>query len=606
MEASMNRTRLKHWAVLLFPVLVSLFLYRRSFRIWFIADDFAWLGLRLSIFSVGDLMTALFAPMAQGTVRTLSERLFFLGFESVYGLESLPMRVWMFLTLAAAEVLLALVVRRLTGSLGVGVLAALLWALNFGVTVAMSWLSSYNQILLSALSLGAFYCFLRYADGGGRRWLAGTWGCYLLGFGALESIVVLPGILLAWAVLFDRRMVRATLPMFAPAIAFVAWHFLVMPKATDDPAYRMHFDSSIVASVGIYWEWALAAVRIRNFGPDWAWLEWPSRWVLTPALLGFTGWRAAKRDFVPLFGLLLSLALIAPMLPLRDHRTDYYLASASLGIAIVLASTPLQLRWAALPLLLLYAVPSFIVQGATFEWYLTRTGPVRVLLRGLQHVVMTHPDKLILLDGLERDMQWTVLADDALRLVNASGVRLAPGTVAPGNPMAASPGTARAAFERDGVIVYRLEGAKLRDVTREWEQGKALSLAGGLASDLRTGEPGDAGQFGEGWFPIESGNRWMGKRAMVRLGGPFTPGAKLRVSGFAPTALGGADLALSIDGEKVAGFALQPGGLNLAVALPAKFLDRTELAVELGVSKTVRTGQDGRELSLVVAQIGVR
>ena len=83
----MNRSRLKHWAALLFPVLISLYLFRRSFRIWFLADDFAWLGLRLSIFSFGDLMTALFAPMAQGTIRTLSERLFFLSFESLYGLE---------------------------------------------------------------------------------------------------------------------------------------------------------------------------------------------------------------------------------------------------------------------------------------------------------------------------------------------------------------------------------------------------------------------------------------------------------------------------------------------------------------------------------------
>ena len=545
----MNRTRLKHWAALLFPVLVSLYLFRRSFRIWFLADDFAWLGLRLSLFSFGDLMTALFSPMAQGTIRTLSERLFFLSFESLYGLESLPMRLWMFLTLAVAEVLLVLVVQRLSGSLRAGMLAAILWALNFGVTVAMSWLSSYNQILLSALVLGAFYCFMRAADqttGGGRHWLAGSWLCFLLGFGALESIVVLPGILLAWALLFDRRMARKALPFFIPAIAFVIGHFALIPKTINDPAYRMHFDSSLLVSVGIYWQWLLAAVRIQNFGPDWAWLDWPSRWILTPALLGFVAWRTAKRDFLPIFGLLMSLALIAPMLPLRDHRTDYYLASASLGLAIVLAALPLRVGWLAAPFLLLSAVPSFIVQGATFEWYLARTGPVRILLRGLQHAVKIHPGKLILLDGLDRDMYWTVLADDALRLVNAQSVRLAPGTAPAGNPMLASPGTARAAFERDAVLVYRLEGVKLRDVTAEWESGKALALSAGLAAEIKTGEATDARQFGEGWFPIEDGNRWMGARAIVSLGGPFAPGVKLRLAGYAPNALGSADLSLKI------------------------------------------------------------
>lgn len=605
----MKSTRLKHWATLLFPVLVSLYLFRRSFRIWFLADDFAWLGLRLSLFSFGDLMTALFSPMAQGTIRTLSERLFFLSFESLYGLESLPMRLWMFLTLAVAEVLLVLVVQRLSGSLRTGILAAILWALNFGVTVAMSWLSSYNQILLSALVLGAFYCFMRAADqttGGARRWLAGSWLCFLLGFGALESIVVLPGILLAWAFLFDRRMARKTLPFFIPAIAFVIGHFVLIPKTIDDPAYRMHFDGSLLVSVGIYWQWLLAAVRIQNFGPDWAWLDWPSRWILTPALLGFVAWRTAKRDFLPIFGLLMSLALIAPMLPLRDHRTDYYLASASLGLVIVLAALPLRVGWLALPFLLLYAVPSFIVQGATFEWYLARTGPVRILLRGLQHAVIMHPEKLILLDGLDRDMYWTVLADDALRLVNAQSVRLAPGTAPTGDPMLASPGTARAAFERDAVLVYRLEGVKLRDVTAEWERGKALALTAGLAAEIKTGEATDARQFGEGWFPIEDGNRWMGARAVVSLGGPFAAGTKLRLAGYVPNALGTAELSLKINGEAVGSMALKPGKVDFAAAVPGKFLTETVVAVEILVSKTVHEGQDGRELSLVVATISIR
>lgn len=606
MEASMNRTRLKHWVTLLFPVLVSLYLYRRSFRIWFIADDFAWLGLRLSIFSFHDLLAALFAPMAQGTIRTLSERLFFLGFESVYGLESLPMRLWMFGTLAMAQVLLVLVVRRLTGSLRTGVLAAILWALNFGLTVAMSWLSSYNQILISALILGAVYCFLRYADGGGRRWLGGTWLCYALGFGALESIVVLPGILLVWALLFDRRKVKATVPFFVPAIVFIAAHLYLIPKATSDPAYRMHFDGSLLTSVGIYWQWLLAAAQIRKFGPDWAWLEWPSRWIVTPAVLGFVVWRTRKQDFVPLFGFLMSVALIGPMLPLRDHRTDYYLASASLGIMIVLATMPLRWGWIAVPVLLLYAIPSFIVQGATFEWYLARTGRVRVLLRGLQYAVKLHPDKLILLDGIDGDIYWTVLADDALRLVNAKGVRLAPGTGPAGNSMTASTGTARNAFERDAAVVYRLEGAKLRDVTREWERGKALALTTGLSGEIRTGEPADATQFGEGWFAIEEGNRWMGARAKVRLGGPFPAGAKLRVSGYAPPALGAASITLKMNGETVGIFAVAPGGVDFAVEVPEKFLAQGTVEVEIGASKTVRTAPDVRDLSLVIGQIGVR
>lgn len=602
--------RLKHWTAILFPVLISLYLYRRSFRIWFLADDFAWLGLRLSIFNLADLGHALFGPMAQGTVRTLSERLFFLGFEWGFGMESLPMRLWMFLTMAVAQVLLVLVVRRLTGSLGTGVVAALLWALNFGLTVAMSWLSSYNQMLISALVLGALYCFMRYAEAGDKRWLAGSWGCYLAGFGTLESIVVLPGILLVWAYLFDRERWRASLPFFVPAILFVGAHFLLIPKTQEDPAYRMHFDSSLFTSVGIYWGWMLGATRIVNFGPDWTWLEFPSKWILTPALLGYVGWSSWRRDYVPLFGLLLSLALIAPMLPLRDHRTDYYLASASMGVMIALASMPFRLKgvagYACWVLLLIYAFPSWIVQGATFEWYLARTGPVRVLMRGLQHAVAVHPGKLILLEGIDEDLYSSALADDALRLVKAQNVRLLPGNGPKESRLSVAPATARTAFEQESVVVYRLEGPKLRDVTREWEQGKALTLSTGLSPELIAGDAVFASQFGEGWYPVEDGKRWLGASGRVRLGGPFAMGAKLSIQAYAPAALGKAQLAVRVNGKKVGQVEIEAGSFSVEIPIPQEILAAEVIEVALEMSKTVRTAQDGRQLSLVFGQIGIR
>ena len=606
----MTATRLKPWMAILLPVLFSLYLYRRSFRIWFLADDFAWLGLRLSIFSLVDLGNALFSPMAQGTVRTLSERVFFLGFEWAFGMESLPMRLWMFFTLAIAQVFLVLVVKRLTGSLGAGVLAAMLWALNFGLTVAMSWLSSYNQILISALVLAALYCFMRYAESGGKKWLAGTWASYLCGFGALESIVVLPAILLVWAFLFDRKMWKVSLPFFVPAILFIAAHFLLIPKTVDDPSYRMHFDQSLLASLAIYWGWMLGAAKIVQFGPDWTWLAIPSKWILTPALLGYVGWRSWRRDFVPLFGFVMSLAMLAPMLPLRDHRTDYYLASASIGVMIALASMPFRFQGVASGacwlLLLLYAFPSWIVQGATFEWYLARSEPVRVLMRGLQHAVATHQGKLILLEGISEDLYHSALADDALRLVKAQNVRLAPGNGLRENRLSVAPAMARTEFEREAVVVYRLEGPKLRNVTKEWEQGKALELPGGLSPEVIAGDPAFASQFGLGWFQIEDGKRWMGANGRLRLGGPFGPEAKLWMRAFAPAELGKAQLRVRVNGKELGLVEIKAGPVNVEFPVPRETLGANAIEVEFQVSRTIRTMQDGRDLSLVFGQIGIR
>jgi len=601
---------LKHWTAILFPVFLALFLYRRSFRIWFLADDFAWLGLGLSVSNWSGLVDALFSPMAQGTIRTLSERLFFLGFERTFGLESLPMRLASFATLAIALILLALIVRRLSGSLGSAVLASILWSLNFGVTIAMSWLSSYNQILLSALFLGAFYCFLQYSDSRKPLWLAGAWISYLLGFGALESIIVLPPVLLFWAFLFHRPSIRTAIPFFGPAILFALAHLFWIPKAKDAAAYRMYFDASLFESIAVYWDWLLGAERLIHFDPGYLWMVQLSHFVLTPALLAFLIWRTLKRDYLPLFFAFVSLALIGPMLPLRDHRTDYYLASASIGVVAVMALAPGRLPPLAsrlsFLLLALYAVPSFIVQQASFEWYLERTAPLRPLLRGLAHAATLHPGKLILLEGVSEAVYGSSIADSALRLIPRSEVRLVPGSLPLGNPVAIAPAAARAAFESQNVVVYRFDGVRLHDVTREWERSKARALASGLSPEILAGDPAFGPQFLDGWYQIEDTHRWMAKSAQVSLGGPFPVGAKLFLNAFAPKELESFQLQISAAGVEIYNAVHSSGPMELSAPIPPSLLDRTELQVSIQSSRALRPPADNRILSILVTRISIR
>lgn len=602
----MSENRLKRYAALLFPVLISIYLYRRSFRIWFLNDDFAWLGLGLGITNGAGLLEALFSPMAQGTIRTLSERLFFLAFERTFGLESLPMRVFEFAVLAVAQVLLVLVVKRLSGSLSAGVWASVLWSLNFGLSAAMAWLSAFNQILLSALFLGALYCFLRYADSQKTKWLAGSWICYLLGFGALESIIVFPAVLLAWAVLLDRSKLKSTLPFFIPAVAFTIAHLFWIPKAKEAPAYRMFFDFGLFESIAIYWQWLFAAVRIKNFGPDWAWLAIPSNWILTPAVLGFIVWRTWRRDFLPLFGLVLSIGLIAPMLPLRDHRTDYYLASASLGMMMVLGLFATRLPQPASLLLILYIVPSFIVQQSSFEWYLERSGPIRPLIRGLQYAAKAHPGKLILLEGISESVYESALADEALRLIGTENIRLVPGSKPDGNPLTVAPETARIAFEKEAVTVYRFNGSVLRDVTREWETGRALTLSTGLSPEILAGDPIFNPQFLAGWYGIEDGRRWLSAKASVQIGGPFTPKSQVHLKAYAPAALGAMELRILCRGELIHAAKVSPGDVEIEFPLPPSLQSYQSLILDLEASKTIRPPNDGRNLSLVFGQLSIR
>ncbi len=600
---------LKHGVALLFPVLAALALYQRSFRIWFLNDDFAWLGLGLSLENGGTLWSALFSPMAQGTIRTLSERLFFLAFERNSGLESLPPRLATFATLAIAQVLLILVVRRLSGSLGAGITAAILWPLNFGVTVALCWLSSYNQILLSALLLASFYCFLRFAESRSTRWYAAAWLFYLLGFGALENIIVLPGILLAWTLLFQPALWRRTLPFFLPALLFAFAHLFLIPKPVDAGTYRMYFDASLFTSLLVYWNWFLGASKLTDFDPAWQIYVTPIQWIVTSSLLGFVLWRSLRRDFTPLFGLLLSAALIAPVLPLREHRTDYYVASASLGLTIALALMPFRLpRFAAAAawaVLAIFSLTAYVVQQNTIEWYLARTAPLRPLIRGLFHGASLHPGKLILLEGITNEIYDSALADDALRLIPNAKIRLAPGNGPAQNPHALDNSAVRKAFEEDAVVVYRFDGSRLHDVTRQWESGPALLLSSGLSAEVDAGSPVYNRQFSGGWFPPEDGRRWLGQSGLVHLGGPFSSQAQLHLQGFSPAAANQNRLKVKIGSfEHTA--TISPGPFTLKIPLPAPLLSQASLAVELSANQTISPPGDGRALSFVFGSISIQ
>src|SRR5438270_14095616 len=103
-------------ALYLLPCLLCLALHWQGFTAWFRADDFAWLGSGLYIQNFHDLLVALFAPQAQGTIRPLSERAFFMIGFGLFGLDALPFKIVVFATQFASLALTSHIGARLTGS----------------------------------------------------------------------------------------------------------------------------------------------------------------------------------------------------------------------------------------------------------------------------------------------------------------------------------------------------------------------------------------------------------------------------------------------------------------------------------------------------------
>src|SRR5262245_23771522 len=127
------------WGFWLGPPLLLLALYWSGLTAWFQKDDFNWLALREHVDSWSSFWWALFAPLAQGTIRTLSERVFFMSFSYLFGLHALPFRMVAFLTQSASLILLSSVCFKLTGSRAAGFWAAILWTVNSALAIPLAW-----------------------------------------------------------------------------------------------------------------------------------------------------------------------------------------------------------------------------------------------------------------------------------------------------------------------------------------------------------------------------------------------------------------------------------------------------------------------------------
>ncbi len=238
------------------PFLLALLLYWPALASWFQKDDFVWLGLRNLVHSSHDLVRILFAPLAQGTIRFLSERLFFISFVSIFGLRAPPFHCWSFLIFAATTPLLVAVCARVTGSRAAGFWAAILWTVSAGVAVAISWISISNELLCAFFFLMSFWLLIRYIDTGQTRFYIAQCAVLVLGFGVLELNVVYPALAAAYALCCARHVLLKIAPLFAVSALYSVAHLAVAPLPTSGP-YKMHWDAGVASTLWTYWKWAM-------------------------------------------------------------------------------------------------------------------------------------------------------------------------------------------------------------------------------------------------------------------------------------------------------------------------------------------------------------
>ncbi|MDQ6699442.1 MAG: hypothetical protein M3Z36_04585 [Acidobacteriota bacterium] len=593
------------------PSGLCLWLYWYCLKGWFLYDDFLWVGLRNGLESWHDWWTAIFAPTIHGTFRPLSERAYFLIFRALFDLDALPYRIWVFATFFADLILFSSITRRLTRSDVAGFFAPIFWFVHAMMFTALGWSSAYMQVLCGFFLLLAFHFLLRFAETGRLRYYWWQWAAFLIGFGAMETNLVYPALAASYAILCAPSLLRKILPLFVPSIIFAAAHMMLAPKQTTGP-YSLHFDANLPFTFWSYWTMALKSPWGIAAAVLW-----------TGALLGFTLCQLCRRKRLPLVFLSWFAILLAPVLPLRDHVSGYYLTLPLMGLAM-LGAYALASAWqnalfykiAGTMLACAYLLANVPAARAASKWISNLGRDVRTMVLGIRTAHELHPGKAILISGVDTGMFWAGISEHPFRAIGVPDVYLTPeseqkiGNVDKIEDYIYPAALTARGLARDEIEVYRIGHDRPRNITQEYEKTQGPRLDRSPPRRVIVTQLHAQDQLGTGWYPIEGTLRWTSQRATLTLGGPTAPGQKLHVTAYCNSVqLKDGPLTMNLT---IAGKPLPPAvirncdDLEFQFPLPAELIGQPAVEIGIAADRPSHVPNDDREFGFAFGMFEIK
>jgi hypothetical protein len=614
--------RVLYWIL---PSLFCLALYWHGLKAWFQMDDFAWLGLHTLVHDWDSFLDAVFRPMAQGTVRPISERLFFLSFWHLFGMEALPYRALVFLTAFGNVILISAIVRRLTASALAGFIAPFLWIASPPLYEPMTWTSAYNQILCAFFFLLQLYVLIRYIDTQRARYYVGLWIAFLLGFGVLELNVVFPVIAMAYVLLFARAYVLRIAPMFLVSIVYAVWHRSA-GQGIRTSLYAMDFHPQSI--VGVLWRYiqlSLSAYEMQPIRPELtAPIQIAFGFVLL-AVVVFTGIMLWRRAWLVLFFLAWFFIALSVYLPLANHVSGYYATVPMIGLAM-LGGWAVAVAWernALTRATAVIAVLCFMIPGAWQGRQLSRrvslqSRDVRHMVRGIAAAHRRHPNQILVLTGVDNDLFWFGLYDKPEVALGWRGLYVTSETeqkLIPAPEMGSiadrflADSVTLEAIHRGQAEVYDISQTPVKNITKVYERALAADHNPELPRSIDVGSSLFTRYLKDGWFPPINGARWTAKQATVELRGPRAHGTLTITGVVTPLHTGTAPYPVTalVDGRPIGTRDIPTGAsrFSLTYDLPDNVVAKPSIAVTIEVNRTVNAPPDVRQLGLLMGTFEV-
>jgi hypothetical protein len=425
-------------AVALIPVL-----YGPALHAMYRLDDYAWLSLPNLLAHGRGLLWVLFSPQAQGTIRPLGDRLWFLSASLLFGLNPLPLHALALCIQALNVALIVDVGRRLLGSPLAGAVAAALWAINSTLVDPLVWASAFNEVIFTCFFLAAFDAFLRWVDSGKRIWLFAHVAALMLALGTVELAVTFPAIVAAYLLLFQRRAWKALWPSLAVVCGYVAAHVWAAPLPRGGP-YALTFGWGLAGTLAHYWAMVLGPQEYYRMRGGSLTLARFGTFFLSAAILLWVAARARRSDWFPAFGILWFVLALAPALPLLGHVGFYYTFLPSIGLAwlaggAVVRASAWPSRTLAVACVAIYAICEIPTTIAGRDWDLDRSQDVARrearLAAQVREIQQRQPSGAVFLSGLDMEQFWWGLCYGELYRQGFTDLHVLPDAGDPGIPI---------------------------------------------------------------------------------------------------------------------------------------------------------------------------